>query len=119
MSLPSSSGSSQKPVFFDGQKDLGNALFAPGGPFRALLGGGPDPGYEAGVARSQQALNQNLAQQGIQGSPLAARAAVNFQAQAAQGREQNRLDTLLNAVQPAGASGRSSSGSGLGKLFSM
>jgi len=119
MSLPSSSSSSQKPVFFEGQKDLGNSLFAPNGPFAALLRGGPDAGYEAGVNRSQQALTQNLAQQGLQGSPLAARAAVNFQAQAAQGREQNRLDTLLNAVQPAGTSGRSGSGSGLGKLFSM
>ena len=115
----SQSSGGQKPVWFEGQKELGNALFSPGGPFRSLLGGGPDAGYEAGVSRGQQALNQNLAQQGLAGSNLAARAAVNFQAQAAQGREQNRLGNLLNAVQPAGTSGRSSSGSGLGKLFSM
>ena len=105
--MASRSSSTGKPVFFDGQKELGNMLFAKGGPFAALLGGGPDVGFEAGVNRGQQALNQNLAGQGLLGTPLAARAAVNFQGQAQKGREQNRLDTLLNAVQPAGTSSQS------------
>jgi len=102
--------SSQKPVFFDGQKELGKLLFADGGPFKSLLGGGPDAGFEAGVARSQQALTSNLAAQGLSGTPLAARAAMNLQAKAAQGREENRLETLLNAVQPAGTKGSSLKG---------
>lgn len=104
------SQSSSKPVFFEGQRALGDMLFAKGGPFEALLSGGPDVGFEAGAARSQQTLNENLAGQGLAGQPLAAKAQVDFQSQVAQGRESNRLETLLNAVQPSGTRGASKSG---------
>lgn len=95
-----------KAVFGSGsQKELFGSLFAEGGPIAALLRGGPDPGFEAGVGRGLQGLNQNLAQQGLFGSPLGGRAAMDFAQQSAVGREQNRLGTLLSATRPIGAGG--------------
>jgi hypothetical protein len=100
-----------------GQKDLFRGLYGEGGPLQALFGGGPDAGYEAGVNRGMSQLNQNLASQGIFGSPLGGAAASNYLAQAAMGREQNRMQTLLSASRPFG--GGSSGGGGGGGILSM
>lgn len=98
------------------QKDLFRLLYGPGGPLRALLSGAPDAGYEAGVQRGLGQLNQNLASQGIYGSGLAAKASANYLAGAAQGREENRLQTLLQAAQPFGLIPKSGSSGGGGIL---
>ena len=106
------SAKAPKPLFFKGQRDLGDDLFGPGGPLRALFEGGPDPGYEAGVNRGIGNLNSALSSQGLFGSPLGARSAVDFTGKAAIGREQNRLSTLLGAIQPYGTGGGRAQGAG-------
>lgn len=108
--------STSKPYFFEGQKDIAKSIFAPGGPIASLLGGAPDVGYEAGINRGTQQLNQNLASAGLFGQPLGARAQVDFLSKAAVGREQNRLSNLLGAIQPAGSSSVSG---GKGGLFGL
>lgn len=105
-----SSGS--KPVFFDGQLELAAEIFGSQGPFRALLEGGPDAGFEAGAQRSRQALGFNLSEQGLAGQPLGAKAQVDLERGIATDRESNRLQTLLGAIQPAGTKS-SSSGAGV------
>lgn len=87
------------------QKDLFRDLFQPGGAVWSLFRGAPDAGYEAGVSRGLQGLNQNLSQQGLFGSPLGARAAMNYAGLAAQGRDQNRFQNMLSATRPIGAGG--------------
>jgi len=98
------SSSKSKPVFFKGQKELGDMLFAPGGIFANILSGAPDPRFESDARRGSQALNQSLASQGILGTPLAAKSQALFQSQVQTGREQNRLQNLLTGIQPAGTS---------------
>ena len=100
--MPSSSASSSKPVFYDGQKDLAAQMFAPGGMFASLLGGGPDVGFERGAARSAQGLTGGLAQQGLTGSGLAAKSMTNLQGDIAGKRQDNVMNILMSAIQPAG-----------------
>lgn len=116
MGLFGGSSSKSKPYFFPGQKSLAELLFGPLGPFASMLGGGPDPGYQAGVNRAFGQLNQNLSQQGLFGSPLGARAATDLATGAAVGAEQNRLQNLLAAIQPAGSKSEAGGGGILGLL---
>lgn len=102
-------GGSSKPVFYEGQKDLAAQLFAPGGIFASLLGGAPDVGFERNLQRSSQNLTSNLAQQGLTGSGLAAKALGNFETDAVGQRQDNMMRVLLDAIQPAGQ--RSAAGS--------
>ena len=96
--------------FFRGQKDIGEALFAPGGPFESLLRGAADPAFEAGVDRSRQALAEDQAKRGLVDSPLGFKGAVDLEAQASTGREQNRLQTLVQGVQPIGTTSKGGGG---------
>jgi hypothetical protein len=100
MSGGSSSGS--KPIFYDGQKELASQLFAPGGMFASLLGGGPDVGFERNAARGQQGLVNGLAQQGLTGSGLAAKSLTNYASDTQGQRQDNSMRVLLDAIQPAG-----------------
>jgi hypothetical protein len=124
----SGQSSNSKLSFFKGQKELGSALFAPGGPFANLLSGAQDPRFENSVAQGKSALNEDLASRGLADSPLGARAVVDLQSQAASGRESNRMETLLKAVQPIGTTSKSGGGGlclvademfGLGSLKAM
>lgn len=94
-----------------GQKEAFQDLFSEGGDIWSLIRGGPSPGYEAGVNRGLQGLNQALSQQGIFGARLGARPAIDYATQAATGREQNRLQTILSATRPIGSSGGGGGGS--------
>lgn len=96
-------GGKSEPVFYEGQKDLAAALFGQSGPFWSLLGGGPDVGFERNAARGAQQLNYNLAQQGLTGSGLAAKAFSNYETDVQAQRQDNMMRVLLDAIQPAGA----------------
>ena len=104
------SSSSSKPVFFAGQRELADSLFKPGGVFASLLTGAPNAAFESGSNRSREALNRNLASQGLLGTPLGARAQTQFESQVATGREQNQLQNLLAVIQPAGTASHMSKG---------
>lgn len=107
-----SSPKGPQPKFFAGQKDIGNSLFQPGGDIWALLRGAPSLGYEAGVNRGYQQLNQQLAGQGMVGQPLGDLKGINYAAQVGQGREENRLSTLLGAINPYGTGSGTQGGKG-------
>ena len=104
------SSSSSKPVFFKGQEALAESLFKPGGVFASIATGAPNASFESGANRSRDALNRNLQQQGLLGSPLAARAQVDFESKVGGNREQNQLSNLLSVIQPSGTSSSMSKG---------
>jgi hypothetical protein len=104
------SSSSSKPVFFEGQKELAEGLFKPGGAFASILSGAPNAAFEAGANRSRDQLNRNLQQQGLLGSPLAARAQLDFESKTASSSEQNQLQNLQSIIQPIGTGSSMSKG---------
>jgi hypothetical protein len=71
--------------------------------FSALLNGGPNAGLERQIARGGEGLTQNLAQQGLTGTGLAAKSLGNYQTQAAGQRQDNLVEIMLNAMKPAGS----------------
>jgi hypothetical protein len=111
-------GGKTKLLWGPGQQDLFGQLYGAGGPLQALFGGGPDVGYEAGVNRGMEQVNQNLAGQGLFGSPLGGLAATQYLGQAQQGREQNRMQTLLSAARPFGG-GAGGGGGGIGASLGL
>lgn len=100
---PQSSSSKSSLQFYPGQKDFAGTLFAPGGLFQSLAGGGPNPGLERQIARGGEGLTQQLSQQGLTGTGLAAKSLTNFQTQAAGQRQDNLIEVMLNAIKPAGS----------------
>jgi len=92
--------SSSKPSYLPGQKEFGGELFAPGGFFASLLGGGPNVGLERQIARGGEGLNDQLSQQGLTGTGLAAKSLTNFQTNAAGQRQDNLAELVLNAMRP-------------------
>ena len=103
--MPSKSSPKSKPFFFDGQKDFGNALFAPGGFFESLLGGAPDPGTERGIQRNTANQADALASQGLTGSGLAAKSISDSTTQTNFGLQDNLFEKLMAGIQPAGSIG--------------
>lgn len=103
------SSQQQKPVFAEGQKDAAGQIIQqillP-----ALFGGAPDAATEAGINRSQQAVGQQLASQGLTGSGLAARAAADVQKGALEARANQRFDMINRIFSPMG--GQSTGGTG-------
>ena len=104
--------SKSKPFFYEGQKDFGEALFAPGSPLWALLQGGPDAGLERQALRGAEGLTNNLAQQGLTGTGLAAKALQGYQTNVAGQRQDNMFQVLLNAMRPTSTTSTSSPGGG-------
>ena len=100
---PQNSSSKSSIQFYPGQKEFAGQLFDPGGLFQTLLGGGPNPGLERQISRGQDNLTAGLAQQGLTGSGLAAKSLTGYQTQAAGQRQDNLVETMLNAIRPAGS----------------
>jgi len=100
------------PVWLPGQKDFGAAIFAPGSPLWDLFGGGPNPGFERQALRGQEALTNNLAQQGLTGTGLAAKATTNYQSQVTGGRQDNLMNVLAAFMRPTATSSTSGGGGG-------
>ena len=108
----SGGGGESKPFFLPGQKEFGGGLFAPGGYFASLLGGGPNIGLERQITRGQEGLTNNLSQQGLTGSGLAAKALTNYQTQATGQRQDNLTEILLNAMRPGATISKTGGGGG-------
>ena len=102
--------------FFPNQQDFAGDLFAEGGFFRNLLSGAPNPAFEAGAERSRQALGNDFASRGLEGSGLETRSLTDLETGIAQGREQDLFQRILSGIQPAGTF---TSGGGGGLLGSV
>lgn len=114
-STPSKSG----PSYLPGQKDFGGSLFAPGGYFQQLLGGGPNVGLERQAARGAEGLTNNLAQQGLTGSGLAAKSMTDYQSKVTGQRQDNLTEILLNAMRPGSSVSTGGTPSKFGGLFGI
>ena len=100
----SKSSSSAKPVFFEGQMDAASQAI-----FDVLLPqlyGGPNAALERGVQRGQANTSRVLAQRGLTGSGLEARALADVAAggeQARQGQQADLLDRLMTSSGQSGS----------------
>ena len=110
--------SSSKPSYLPGQKEFGAELFAPGGYFYSLLQGGPNAGLERQALRGAEGLTNNLAQQGLTGSGLAAKSLTNYQTGVAGQRQDNLPEVLMNAMRP-GATVSTGGSAKLGGIFGL
>jgi hypothetical protein len=109
--------SKSKPYLFPGQEEFGSAMFAPGSPLWSLLQGGPNVGMERQALRGAEGLTNNLAQQGLTGSGLAAKSLTNYQTGVAGQRQDNMYQILLQAMRPTATI--STSGGGGGGTFGI
>jgi hypothetical protein len=103
-----SSSNSSKPVFLPGQKDMATEiLMGILGPM--AMGGAPDAGTQVANNRGRQGLNQQLAQQGLTGSGLAAKSAVGLEQGFAENAAKQRFDIINRIFSPLGQAGSGSS----------
>jgi hypothetical protein len=103
----SKSSSSAKPVFFEGQMDAASQAI-----FDILLPqlyGGPNAALERGVQRGQANTSRVLAQRGLTGSGLEARALADVAAGGEEARQGQQFDLLNRLMSNAGNASRSSS----------
>lgn len=101
------SSSSNKPTFFDGQeRAAADAIF---NILLPQLYGGPNAAVERGVQRGQANTSRVLAQRGLTGSGLEARALADVAAGGEAARQGQQADLLDRLMTSSGQSGRSSS----------